>query len=319
VSRLERIGFTACCLGALLPTLVVPTVAARRRADAMQWVSVGDPGNAPDAQVAQCCHEETGVSGFGAVAYAYRIARFEVTNEQYAEFLNAVGRSDPHALYNPRMRAIVRARREGSYVYHVAPGLERKPVGYVDLYRAARFANWLHNGEPRGDQDSTTTEDGAYRLRGADPFPLRRTPEARFFIPTEDEWYKAAYYDPARRRYHDWAVGSGRLPNPDAPPGGPRSCNMSVPPACRRESLGPCQATDVGAYRNAPSPFGTFDQCGNQIELTETPAARAGHVIVRGGGYTRAATDAASFGRNHAPATCRGCWGLGFRLAAPSD
>jgi hypothetical protein len=38
------------------------------------------------------------------------------------------------------------------------------PVNRVSFYDALRFANWRHNGEPTGEQDNTTTEDGALRL-----------------------------------------------------------------------------------------------------------------------------------------------------------
>jgi hypothetical protein len=50
----------------------------------IDWVTVGDPGNPAD------------VTGFGAVPYVFQIAKHEVTNEQYVEFLNAVAESDPH-------------------------------------------------------------------------------------------------------------------------------------------------------------------------------------------------------------------------------
>ena len=60
----------------------------------VDWVGVEGPGNACDAQPQGC---------FGAVAAAFRIARTEVTNAQYAEFLNAVAQADPNGLYNPSM------------------------------------------------------------------------------------------------------------------------------------------------------------------------------------------------------------------------
>ena len=64
----------------------------------------------------------------------------------------------------------------------------------VDWYGAARYCNWLHNGLPTGPQDLSTTEDGAYDMAiGGDL--IARKPGARYFLPTEGEWYKAAYYD----------------------------------------------------------------------------------------------------------------------------
>ncbi|MCH8149124.1 MAG: PEP-CTERM sorting domain-containing protein, partial [Planctomycetes bacterium] len=54
------------------------------------WTTVGNVGNAPDT------------TGFGSVANEHRIAKHEVTNAQYAEFLNKVDAAgtNPNAVYN---------------------------------------------------------------------------------------------------------------------------------------------------------------------------------------------------------------------------
>ena len=93
------------------------------------WVSVGDPGNACDPQGFGRC--------FGAVGYAYRIAKYEVTNAQYAEFLNAKAASDPLGLYNQNMGSwggIARSGSAGSYTYSVVPGRESRPVAFVSPF-----------------------------------------------------------------------------------------------------------------------------------------------------------------------------------------
>ena len=56
---------------------------------------------------------------------------------------------------------------------------------------------WLHNGQPIGPQGPSTTEDGAYAVTSLHPIELSRKPGALFFVPSVDEWYKAAFYQPS--------------------------------------------------------------------------------------------------------------------------
>ena len=110
----------------------------------------------------------------------------------------------PYALYHVNMWThaegckIERTGSPGSYTYSVAPDRANRPVNFVTWGDAARFANWLHNGQPTGAQDLTTTEDGSYFLDGKQAdFELEgvvREPDATWVIPTENEWYKAAYH-----------------------------------------------------------------------------------------------------------------------------
>ena len=80
----------------------------------IEWVTVGDPGNACDPQSLGC---------FGAVSYEYQIGKYEVTNAQYAEFLNAVAATDANSLYNTNMGSasafggISRSGTSGSFMY----------------------------------------------------------------------------------------------------------------------------------------------------------------------------------------------------------
>src|SRR4051812_14233726 len=65
---------------------------------AVEWVTVGEPGNRPDTQVMN-----DGTTRYGSVAHAYRIGKFQITNAQYAAFLNAKAKLDPYQLYLPLM------------------------------------------------------------------------------------------------------------------------------------------------------------------------------------------------------------------------
>ena len=107
---------------------------------------------------------------------------------------------------------IIRSGESGSYTYSVAADWANRPVNYVSFGDAMRFANWLHNGQPTGAQDATTTEAGSYLVSGAtansDLMAVVRGDDATIVIPTEDEWYKAAYYDGAADVYFDLPMGT---------------------------------------------------------------------------------------------------------------
>ena len=152
----------------------------------MDWVNVGNPGNAAYS------------TGYGAVAYAYQIGKYEVTNSQYATFLNAVDPDGANAngVYNSNMGSNARggitytAGSGSGAKYTIRTSMGDKPVNYVSWYDAARFTNWLGNG-----QGSGSTETGAYTLNGNTGI-ITKNVGASVYLPSEDEWYKAAYYDP---------------------------------------------------------------------------------------------------------------------------
>ena len=224
-------------------------------------VAVTNAGNEPD------------FNGKGAVGYDFRIGKYEINNLQYAAFLNAMAAADPHSIYKTNQTVdvhggIIRSGSPGDYSYGVKPGMEHQPVVWVDFYDALRFCNWLHNGQPAGVQDNTTTEDGAYTLS---PDALAnenvlRNPAARFWLPNDDEWYKAAYHQPVDAGgdpsdYWLYPNRSNDTPISELPPGGVNSVN-----ACC-DSAG--KSTDVGAYLLSRGFYGTFDQAGNAQEWTE--------------------------------------------------
>ena len=287
----------------LVGLLLVPGMAS---AVSIDWVTVGDPGNACDPQSDGC---------YGAVPYTYQISKYEVTHAQYAEFLNAVAATDTYGLYNllwdHGSGGIAQSGSSGSYTYSTIAGREDMPVTRVSFYDALRFANWLHNGQPTGAQDSTTTEDGAYTMitegYPSGPF-ITRNAGATVVLSGEDEWYKAAYYDAASMSYNPYAFADGfNGAACESPPG-----TTSHSANCNEPSLAG-DLTDVGHYTGSPSPNGTFDQSGNVWEWNETIIGSLRGL--RGGSFINPPPKLAASYRHESPLTVYTT--VGFRVARP--
>jgi sulfatase modifying factor 1 len=252
-------------------------------------VPVGNAGNAGDVQ-------SNGT--FGSVPYAYRIGKHEVTNAQYTAFLNSVDATGMNTLtlYNSLMSSDAHGginfnvgAANGSK-YENKPGRNDNPVVFVSWFDAIRFANWLHNGQGSGD-----TESGAYTLLGGTPTPsngdsITRNLAAMWWLPSEDEWYKAAYHknDGPSGNYWNFPTSTNAGPYSDQPPGSDapapsRSANFFkndniangyddgfAVTGSASFNIAQNYLTDVGAYTLSNSPYGTFDQGGNVWEWNET-------------------------------------------------
>jgi sulfatase modifying factor 1 len=266
------------------------------KGDFMAFVLVGDAGNAPDS------------TGYGGVAYAYQIGEYEVTNAQYAQFLNAVAAIDKLDLYNPSMGSdaqggILRSGASGSYTYTLKLGFDSKPVNFVSYYDSLRFINWMTNGLGGGG-----TENGSYTLLGNSGVPtnastLSRNPGALFVMPSEDEWYKAAYYQ-GNSTYSLYPTGANSVPASMGPN------NTTANSANYGNGAG--GVTDVGAYSLSGSHYGTFDQAGNVIEKDE--ATISGQKGSRGGSWRLSATFLAASTRDYDAPTGEFS-DIGFRVA----
>jgi formylglycine-generating enzyme required for sulfatase activity len=260
---------------------------------------VGDPGNAAD------------ITGYGAVADVFAIGKYEVTISQYTTFLNSVASvtSDSYIvdLWNANMMndspSIAGISRSGAgtianpYVYAevgpfglTPPGASsagNRPISYVSWFDAARFANWVNNGATNG----ASTETGAYTLNGATSgLGFSRNAGATWWIPSEDEWYKAAYYKGGGTNAGYWVYPTQSDTAPGNVIGGATNqanYNNGVYSVTQSGTPEPQNyLTDVGAFSNSASAYDTYDQGGNVFEWNDAVLGDSARGFRGGSWYT---------------------------------
>src|SRR3990167_57429 len=271
----------------------------------MSFVEVGDPGNESDE-----------FTEHGAVDHPFFIGTYDVTAAQYCVFLNAVAATDdPHKLYDEKMeqdKNIACIRRQGipgRYTYSIIEaGYHREnfPITYVNWYSAARFCNWMQNNCPSGYKGTLATESGTYTLLCWDnqDIVLDINENATYRLPTEDEWYKAAYYDHSSkidsRSYWNYPTQSDFCPSNNIDHYHWNSCANYKSP--RYFFWGekiftqkdPPHLTPVGTFNDSASPYGAYDMGGNVFQWTSTrssPDAPSLSFIIRGGSWDSLASD----------------------------
>jgi len=285
---------TFCFLLAALAICLVEEISSAETIN-IETFTVGDPGNPEDP-----------ATGFGSVGYSYSIGKYEVTNSEFVAFLNAVDPkgTNPSGVYNEQMASDTRggilfnADAPTSSKYRLKANMGNKPVVYVNWFDAARFCNWMSNG-----QGAATMETGAYTLAGlgegvvASPAKNAINPNTGFpptwWIPSENEWYKAAYYDPETDRPAGpyWAYptrsdtvpavatanAAGDISNP-----GPNVANYNY----AWDSTNGNVTTVGSAGVRSASFYGTFDQGGDVAEIVDVSSTR---LNLRGGSWEDAA------------------------------
>ena len=208
----------------------------------IEFVPIGQPGNPPDANP----------NPAGAVPYRFRMGKYEVS-EQMIDKANAEG---------------------GLGITKDTRGPD-KPATSITWFEAARFVNWLNTST---GHTAAYSFDGSgnYQLwqpvdPGYDPSNLYRNEFARYFMPSLNEWHKAAYFDPVTGVYYDYPTGSDSVPDGIDFVGDP---NFDAVFFDGGLNSGPTDIFDVGLA----SLYGTLAQGGNVAEWEETAFDRSNTV-----------------------------------------
>ena len=226
----------------------------------IEFVNIGNPGNPNDDIVRRT---------FGSVGYDFRMAKYEIS-ESMMDVANSNG--DLGISYFPF--------RQGGW----GPN---KPVSGLSWLDAAGFVNWLNSStghtpaykfSPNGTFQLWQLEDAGYDSEN--PYRNRLS---RYFLPSLDEWYKAAFYDPDVEDYYAYATGSDTVPSPVS-----EGTDSGTAVYLLGNAEGPADIAQAGGL----SPYGTMAQNGNIHELLETEfdlindsALPSVQMMVRGGMY----------------------------------
>jgi sulfatase modifying factor 1 len=321
--NLLRRLLTTPLVALVLATLALPNA----HAITIDWVTVGDAGNAADDTT------------YGAVAEDFRIMKYEWTNSLYVDFLNAVDPqgSNPNSVYNAAMGSNFRGgitntgTTDGSR-YAFKTNMGDKPVNLVSWFSAARVSNWLQNGGlTYGTTDSGSTAPqniGAYTLGTATSGTAPAVNlGAQFYIPTEDQWYKAAFYKGSGTNagYWDYATQSDTAPT---------AVNATTVGTGTSGGVSPVTTGNFANYNNAASwnsqtgnvttvgtnggasAYAAFDMSGNIFEWNDLTGAAGSSRGLRGGDWNDNAFLLSSSGRGtNAPSL--EVFRIGFRLVSP--
>jgi len=198
----------------------------------------------------------------GAVGYEYRLSRTEITNTQYFEFVQAYA---PFHTGSPNDGGLT-----GNWIVYLGNGQYRMDAGSenwpatLSWHMAARFCNWLHNGKvntaaafAQGAYDTTTFTRNPNNTWNDN---REHSPDARFWIPSLDEWVKGAYFDPNKNGVGGyWTYpGMSDVPLISGPPG--------VGQTSAGDEVDRFLPFDVGSYPLTLSPWGLLDVSGGMQE-----------------------------------------------------
>ena len=247
-------------------------------------------------------------SGYGTVNYDYRMGTYEITNDQWNKFKAAYGTmtGDPSYAYDEDF-------------YNLGTGTTDVPVNNVSWYEAAQFVNWLNTSTghqaaykftgTQGTSDYTfATWDAADAWGGTN---LYRHKNAFYFLPDEDEWVKAAYWNGTSLQTYATKAGESLAQGDGVSGTGWNYYNGGY-------ATDPYGPWDVGSGSEELN--GTYEMMGNAWEWMESPYSDAAFGAgssrgMRGGFWTNDSSYLQSSYRSHLNPTSEYDF-MGFRVAS---
>ncbi|PHQ78102.1 MAG: hypothetical protein COB69_10710 [Phycisphaera sp.] len=255
--------------------LALPVVAQVPPDYGFNFITIGDVGNA--AFVGDI-NDEHQFRGHGSVNYEYRIAKTEIRTSDWVEFANMARRFQiplDTALGAVHWGAgLAIDPKTGDEVWvQFSKASGDWPVAGTSWWAAATYANWLHNDKAETAEAFLT---GAYDISTFERDPTTglfsdqptRSPGAKYWIPSVDEWMKAAHYDPTKDGpsqggWWQYPNGSDTKPVTGIPGVGETNADLF-------DIIGPdAWHTPVGSYPESQSPWGLLDVSGGASEWTE--------------------------------------------------
>ncbi len=205
----------------------------------IDFVSIGNAGNAADT------NPSVFTLGRGGVPYEYRIGKYEISQDM-----------------------IDKATAGGLANVTAGPWSGSQPATFINWYEAAAFVNWLNTSTGKTAAYDLTFSEGAWSMNlwsseqawqlGGEN--LYRNKDAFYFLPSDNEWYKAAYYNPGGSNYFLYATGSDTAPTAVA------SGTNAGTAVYAWAGTGPAIVDSAGGL----SPYGTMGQNGNVWEWNES-------------------------------------------------
>ena len=255
----------------------------------LDFTTIGNPGNAADT------------TGYGSVGYEYRIGTHEISQYQ-----------------------IDRATASGLQNVTAGEWTGDRPAGLMSWYESAAFVNWLNTSKGFSRAYDLTWSGGNWSMdlwtqgtagSGYDTNNLYRNSLAKYFLPSENEFYKAAFGKSDGIGYYLYPTASTNAPTAVA--SGTASGTAVYNQAWGQ---GPASIYQAGGR----SSYGTMGQGGNMQEWQESAADGTNNSVhdqreVRGGYWDvgGAPLDSLDTSRSqYAPDTVR--VNLGFRVASVS-